>query len=326
MSKLKKLQKKAEYYKSALGSLKEYGGNAELARGIARIALRKPSDLLRKLRWKAVNTLGNVETVELKFPKYTMLVDPKDQGIAAELAVDHVHEPFGTAILKSILRDDMTIVEIGANIGYFMLEEDTHVNVRMIVAIEPNPASFQILSQNVCINDAMANVFNVGISDTDGTLPFYISKHSNISSITPRADYEKKIDVPVMKLDTLLNREKIEAVDLIRMDIEGHEINALRGMAETLAKHHPWLCLEYHTPIISPEDREFFISTLEALDYELKCFTFRWSDYMIFGHNIADRRKVVMTGNLREVLENIQNQVLLLFIAPRDTKFELPEL
>ena len=47
---------------------------------------------------------------------------------------------------------------------------------------------------------------------------------------------------------------------------------------------------------------------------------------MIFGHNIADRRKVVMTGNLREVLENIQNQVLLLFIAPRDAKFELPEL
>ena len=326
MSKLKKLQKKAEYYKSALSSLKDYGGNSELARGIARIALRKPSDILRKLRWKAVGSLGNVEYVELKFPKYTLLVDPKDQGIAAELAVDHVHEPFGTAILKSILRDDMTIVEIGANIGYFTLEEDTHVNVRMIVAIEPNPASYELLSQNVCLNDAMANLYNVGISDTDGTLPFYISKHSNISSITPRADYEKKIDVPVMKLDTLLDREKIEAVDLIRMDIEGHEINALRGMSETLAKHRPWLCLEYHTPVISKEDREFFISTLEALDYELKCFTFRWSDYMIFGHNIADKRKVVMTGNLREVLENIQNQVLLLFIAPRETAFELPVL
>ena len=326
MSRFQKIQKKVEYYKSALNSLKEYGGNAELARGIARIALHKPSDMLRKLRWKAVSAPGNVQHVDLKFPKYNLLVDAHDQGIAAELAFEHVHEPFGTAVLKSILRDDMTIIDVGANIGYYALEEDTHVKVKLIVAIEPNPVSFELLSQNICMNDAMANVFNIGISDVDGTLPFYISKQSNICSILPRAEYEKKIDVPVMRLDTLLDREKIENVDLIRMDIEGHEINALRGMKETMEKYRPWFCLEYHSPVISPEDREFFISTLEALDYELKCFTFRWSDYMIFGHNIADRRKVVMTGNLREVLENIQNQVLLLYIAPRGTQFELPVL
>ena len=68
------------------------------------------------------------------------------------------------------------------------------------------------------------------------------------------------------------------------------------------------------------------MSTLESLDYELKCFTFRWSDYPIFGHNVVDRSTLIKTGNLREVLDDIPKQILLLFLAPRSTAFELPTL
>ena len=152
-----------------------------------------------------------------------------------------------------------------------------------------------------------------------------ISKHSNICSITPRSDYERVIDVPVRTLDGLVATDSIEKVDMIRMDIEGHEICALRGMTETLKRDKPWICMEYHSPMISTQDREFFVSTLEHCGYELKCFTFRWSDYPIFGHNIVDKSNVVKTGELRTVLENIPKQVVLLFLAHKDVAFELPK-
>ncbi len=327
MIKLEKLKKKADYYKSALKSLQEYGGNAELVRGATRIVLRKPSDAFRKLRWKAISAGSCVDRVILDFEKFKLAVDAHDEGIAAELALDHMHEPFGTKILLSILKDDMTVVELGANIGYYTMQESCQQNLKRIIAIEPNPVSFEFLSENVRMNHCEhVDLFNVGISDVDGNLPFYISKHSNICSIGAREDYERKIDVPVLRLDTLVERENVESVDMIRMDIEGHEICALRGMMETLKANKPWICMEYHAPMISAEDREFFISTLESLDYDLKCFTFRWSDYPIFGRNIVDRNSVIKTGNLRTVLESITKQVLLLFIAPRSTEFEIPAL
>jgi hypothetical protein len=78
--------------------------------------------------------------------------------------------------------------------------------------------------------------------------------------------------------------------------------------------------------MISEQDREFFVSTLESLDYELKCFTFRWSDYPIFGKPWVDKGTVLKTGNLREILNGIPNQVLLLFLASSGEAFELPTL
>ncbi len=327
MISIEKVQKKVDYYKSALKSLHEYGGNAELVRGVARIALRKPSDIFRKVRWKAMSLGACVDSVILDFEKFKLMVDAHDEGIAAELALDHMHEPFGTEILLSILKDDMTVVELGANIGYYTMQESCQRKLKRIVAIEPNPVSFEVLSENVRMNECKhVDLFNVGISDVDGNLPFYISKHSNICSIGARDDYERKIDVPVLKLDTLVERENVDTVDMIRMDIEGHEICALRGMLETLKKNKPWICMEYHAPMISDEDREYFISTLESLDYELKCFTFRWSDYPIFGHNIVERKSIIKTGDLRNVLEAVTKQVLLLFIAPRSAEFEIPSL
>ncbi|MCL2324914.1 MAG: FkbM family methyltransferase [Proteobacteria bacterium] len=322
-----RMQNRIEYYKSALGALRNYGGDAELARGLARIVLRKPSDALRMLRWKLASKFAHLDRVILKFPNFDLLVSAKDEGIAAELAIDRMHEPLGTKVLLSILKDDMTLVELGANIGYYTMQEAKHRKLKKIVAIEPNPTSFEFLSENVRLNQCdNIELHNVGISDIDGNLPFYISKHSNICSITPRESYASIIDVPVTRLDTLLAKQKIKKVDLIRMDIEGHEIQALKGMLKTLERDKPWICMEYHAPMISAEDRNDFVTTLESLGYALKCFTFRWSDYPIFGHTLVNRDTVLKVGNLRQVLEDIPKQVLLLFLAPDSEPFELPKL
>lgn len=322
-----KIIKKIKRLNSSLKTFEHFAGKQELLRGAARVILRHPSDLLRKLRWKATHAMLSSERVLISMPKFDILVSSKDEGIAAELALDGEHEPFGTKTLLSILQENMTIVDLGSNLGYYVLSESKHIKLKKIIAIEPNPETFSLLSENVRLNHCdEVELFNIGISDTDATLPFYVSKHSNICSITPKDVYERIIEVPVLSLDSLLKREKIKKVDLVRMDIEGHEIFAIQGMLSTLKTSKPWLCMEYHSPQISAEDRETFIETLTKLDYELKCFSFRWSDYYLFGKNIADPRKVLMQAPLREALEQSPTQTLLLYLAPKSTPFELPAL
>lgn len=319
------LKRRFDYYKGALSSIHAYGGSGELARAMTRMALRKPSDAWRLLRWNQMSKMA--ERVIVRFPKFELMLDARDKGIAAELSMDRMHEPIGTEVLLDVLKDGMTIIELGANIGYFTMQEARQVKLKRIVAIEPNPVNFELLNQNVALNNCdNVDTFNIGISDIDDSLPFYITKHSNICSFVARDDYDRVIDVPVMRLDTFIKREKIKDVSLIRMDIEGYEINALRGMQDVLKRDKPWISMEYHAPVISAEDREGFIASLEALDYELKCFMFRWSDYPIFGKTIVNRETVLMRGDLRKVLTDIQNQVLMLFLAPKSTPFEWPDL
>ena len=327
MLKIDKLKDRLNDYKGTLKSIKEYGGNAEAARALARIILQKPSDAIRSLRWKAISSGAHVDQLILSFPKFKLAVNVQDGGIASELAVEHSHEPVGTEVFLSILKDDMTVVEIGANIGYYTVQESCHRKLKRVIAIEPNPLSFELLKENVQINDCQdVSVFNMGISDVDGVRPFYISKHANSGSMTAQAEYARKLDIPVAKLDTLMDRENIEHVDVIRMDVEGHEVSALRGMLETLKRDTPWICMEYHAPEIQADEREIFISTLKALNYELKCFMFRSDDSPIFGQMLPRRSDVLKRGDLREVLEAVTTQSLLLFIAPRTTAFEMPSL
>ena len=321
---LNKISGRCRFYKNMLESLDRYGGHGELVRGLMRLALFKPSNFVRHLRWKSICYHG-VDRMILRFPGFSLGVDTNDDGISAELAIDRMHEPVGTEILVSVLRENMTIVDIGSNIGYFVMQEACRQKCKRILAIEPNPTSFALLEENVRLNHfEHVSLHNLAISDREGMLPFYISKQSNISSITPRSDYVRKMDVPVMTLDALVEKEQVEHVDLVRMDLEGHEIQVLRGMIETIRRDRPWICLEYHAPVISVQDRHDFVSTLESMDYELKCFTFRWSDCPIFGRTIIDRRNVIHEGQLREVLDQITSQVLLLFIAPKETPFKLP--
>lgn len=324
---IERIQRRINYYKSAFQSIHEFGGKPEVIRSAFRIVMRKPSDEFRKLRWKVLAKHASVDKAILDFKKFKLMVDANDEGIAAELALDKVHEPIGTKILLSILRDDMTLIELGANIGYYTMQEATQAKLKRIVAIEPNPISFEILKTNIEINHCdNVDLLNVGISDVDGELPFYISKHSNICSITPRENYEKKINVPVMKMDTLIENQKVDKVDIIRMDIEGHEINAVRSMKALLERDKPWLCMEWHAPMIGDSDKEEFISTLEQLGYELKAWTFRWSDYPIFGHTIIDKSDVIKHGDLRHIITSIPSQVLLLFIAPKEAEYTDPKL
>lgn len=179
-----------------------------------------------------------------------------DQGICRELILIGSHEKKSTEYMKLIVKSEQTIVDIGANIGYFaLLEKKQGANV---IAIEPSIDNFETLKHNLKINSFNAEVHNLAISDYEGTTKFYISKACNRSSLYGEGKYEV---CKVTTIDKLMKKRKI---DLIRMDVEGSEMNILRGMKKTLEEGYlKHIFVEVH-PV---ELREMGSSITEVLDF-----------------------------------------------------------
>jgi FkbM family methyltransferase len=201
------------------------------------------------------NRMNGYVVKKLNNSNVRMILNTNDQGISQELIRKGSHEPLSTKILMENLHEGMRIVDVGANLGYFALQEAKAVESKgRVYAIEPVPQNYFLLKQNTILNNLQnMKVFNLAIGDKDESLSLFLGKASNWASAfrTP-INTERKITVPSMRLDTFLkNREK---VDLIRMDVEGYEAKIVDGMEKTLKQKNLMLFMEIH-PIFMGKKR-----------------------------------------------------------------------
>jgi FkbM family methyltransferase len=173
-----------------------------------------------------------------------------DPGISRELAVYHIHEPNATDLFRKYIKEGMFEVDIGSNLGYYALLAATLVGTRgKVLAIEPEPRNYKLLTLNKTINHIQnIDTFQCAIGDKDGTDKFYLTKASNTNSlIPPSAEFLlSSTMVQVRKLDSLLKELNFPKVDFIRMDIEGGEVTAIEGMQQTLQQYKPIILVELH--------------------------------------------------------------------------------
>lgn len=176
-----------------------------------------------------------------------------DPGISKELLVFGIREKDATKFLQRKIVSGMRIVDIGANIGYYVLLEAKLVGNRgKIYAIEPEPRNVALLQKNIEINgyQDIVEVHQMAVSDCNGTSRLLLRKASNWHRLDDFGDntdlpaYAKAaeyIEVKTIKLDDFLKDKG--KIDFIRMDIEGHECKAIEGMTETLKNGKPPLIL-----------------------------------------------------------------------------------
>ncbi|MCP4362597.1 MAG: FkbM family methyltransferase [Chloroflexi bacterium] len=175
------------------------------------------------------------------------------------------HETETKALLDQLAQPGMTMLDIGAHVGYYSCR---YANVLRkngrILAFEPHPRTYATLSQNV---RSFANVtpMQVALAETEGTAVLHdyliMSASGSLhydesmvalqqaqmraSDVAPRLGetfQPQTFNVPTAAGDTILAKQGIERVDLIKMDIEGAELNALRGLRQTIA-NSPTLAL-----------------------------------------------------------------------------------
>ena len=146
-------------------------------------------------------------------------------------------EPKETALVKGWLRPGMTFLDVGANFGYFTLLAASRVGpTGRVLAVEPSPLAAGRLAENIRANSlAWVDLFQIGLSAESGSLELYISPAEFHSPTMSASSGGEAVTVPVRRLDECLDEWGVEAVDLMKMDVEGHEPFVLRGAGDALS-------------------------------------------------------------------------------------------
>ena len=163
-----------------------------------------------------------------------MYLDLNDFGLSKHLYFFSIREPECTRIMKQYIKKGMTIVELGANIGYYALMEAAIMkNKGKVYAIEPSPQNFAMLQKNISLNsyEPIIESYNIAVSNKSGKDKLFMSKEHNLCNMmeSNASDY---VEVQTSTLDDFLIDKK--QPDIIRMDIEGFEYYVVDGMEKTL--------------------------------------------------------------------------------------------
>ena len=174
------------------------------------------------------------------------------------------------------------VLDLGANIGYYAIMEAKIVgSMGKIYAIEPDPRNIEILKKNIKLNniDEIFDLEEGAISNKDEKIEFILSPKTNLSSF--ELDKSKKnlnsILVQTHNIGSFLKNKK--RVDLIRMDIEGHEIEVFESLVEFSKNFKNYLprkiIFETHLGVYKKK-KEYVRNTFEKLfsaGYVIKYFS-----------------------------------------------------
>ena len=146
----------------------------------------------------------------------------------------------------STTKKSPVIIDCGANIGLSILYFKKKYPTSKIIAFEPNPNVFAILKLNLEQNQIQGvELYNYCLSDSEGEIEFYINENlgSMEGSVLEERGGNKKLKVKAVRLSSYIKEE----VDLVKMDIEGAEINVLDDLKrnEKLNSVNTYL-IEYH--------------------------------------------------------------------------------
>jgi FkbM family methyltransferase len=176
-------------------------------------------------------------------------------------------------------REGSVFLDVGANIGWYALTVARSAKARIsILAFEPDPLSFRLLSENIRLNgcDAVRAVQQaVSDAETTKTLYLYANKNRGRHSLLPIND-QGTVQVRTTSLDAFLDREGIDPgrVAFVKIDVEGYEYHVLNG-ARRLLDTVPVMLCEYAPGFmrrggIDPEAVLALLREKDYLPYELR--------------------------------------------------------
>jgi FkbM family methyltransferase len=149
-------------------------------------------------------------------------------------------ESLTTNLFACVIRSGMVVVDIGAFVGWYSLLAARQVGERgKVYAFEPDPRNYALLIENLRVNqfDSRVTCLPQAVSNQTGVQRFFHGGDLNRNSLIPSTDEETSTMVPTVVLDEILDRSL--QVDVIKLDVDGAEVNALRGMRETLTRAAP---------------------------------------------------------------------------------------
>ncbi len=193
----------------------------------------------------------------------------------ADLPLDHAHaglivrgtlEPPVQEALRRLLAPGDVFYDVGANVGFFTILGARLVGPEgRVIAFEPVPACARAVANNIALNEfAHAEIREEAVGAAGGRGKLLVvgeASWSHLASTGRHADVRDEIDVAVVSIDELVESGAILPPDVLKIDTEGAELQAIAGMRATIENHRPAIVCELH------DTNSEFVALMEALDY-----------------------------------------------------------
>jgi len=212
--------------------------------------------------------IGNCK---LRLDRYNL----HDAFMIDELREGGVYEPEVSSYVIKNLKPQETFMDIGANNGYYTLLAANVVGNGKIISIEPNPEAFKRLTSNIALNN-LPNVISLSLalSNSEGKALLYLDDEveDGMASLKTNRYSRPFAEVELKRFDQLF---KDEPIKMIKMDVEGAEIDIIRGGLEDYTKSHEDvdIIMEWNPFYRNKEDFDYLSSlfhmNLLLLDAEL---------------------------------------------------------
>jgi FkbM family methyltransferase len=148
-------------------------------------------------------------------------------------------------LLRAALPPDGVFLDVGANVGIHTLAAARHVAAGggAVLAFEPHPANYRALVLNVAQNRLRhVAAENLGLADRPDVLTGAAPAEGGNWSLASRGDH--RFEVRLVRLDDYLADHPLPRLDMIKIDIEGAEVRALRGARRTIERYRPLIVFE----------------------------------------------------------------------------------
>ena len=222
-------------------------------------------------------------------------------GIGSGGNVDDSGEKSILKKIKSLRQDKYCLIDVGANKGDFtqiILTLFNNDNIQ-VHSFEPSKATFEFLKNNIKSDKVILN--NKGLGKEAGTFPFYTDRPgSGAASLTKRnldylgVDFGYSEDVSIDTLDNYCNENNIKDIDLLKLDVEGHEMDVLEGSKEMLSRN-----------VIKMISFEFGGCNIDTRTF-LKDFYYLFNKHGFLLHRITPSGYFFLLDNYSEKLEQFR--------------------
>lgn len=183
-------------------------------------------------------------------------------------------------VLEHFVKAGDHVVDIGAHVGYFSTYLGQRVTAQgAVYSFEPDPRAYERLSMSVQANQMdWVKTFPVALSAKSGQIEFYLSPQLGWSTAVKNShltDLQATI-VKTIPFDTLVDEGSISSdIRLVKIDVEGLEVEVLSGMRRTIEKAHPILIAEVNGNLLASqgESCSSLLRLIRSLGYEVYSLT-----------------------------------------------------
>lgn len=185
------------------------------------------------------------DIVRTEYDGFSIFSRSQDYDVGHFIA-QRSYEPHVQSVFVDFINPDMTVVDVGANVGFFSLLAARLVGPDgRVIAFEPNTENLKLFVSSQ-IESKLSNIetHGVAVDESSGLLTLSVSHSNGVSK--PLGDTPTRIMgstvIPASTLDATLNGRK---VDFLKIDVEGYEFRALRGASRMFSVHRPIIESEF---------------------------------------------------------------------------------